>query len=166
MSDFLALQELTAADLNDHFDAVTPLFVRKTADETLNNDSALQNDDALVLAMEASSTYLVDLRLIINSGTTPDFKFTFTVPSGASGSVHIFEGSSPTSAATVLQGPFSITATLSVSGVAADQIILIQGVVVTSTTAGNLQFRWAQNTANATDTSVKTNSYLHLTKVA
>lgn len=166
MSDFLALQELTAASLNDHFDEVTPLFVRKTSDETVNNSAVLQNDDALVLAVEASSTYIVNLRVIVNSGTGPDWKMAFTVPAGASGSVQIFEGSTPSTAAAVLQGPFSLTATLAFSTVAADQILLVQGVLVVAGTAGNLQLTWAQNAATASNTTVKTNSYLWLTKVA
>lgn len=163
---FLALQELTAADLNAAFTAVTPLFVRKTANETINNSAVLQNDDALVLAVEANSTYLVDLRLIINSNTTADFKMTFTVPAGASGSVHYFEGSTPSTAAAVLQGPGSITGTAAFSGIAADQIVLVQGVLVVAGTAGNLQLQWAQNTANPSNTIVGSNSYLMLTKVA
>lgn len=170
---FLALEELTAANLNAAFTAVTtsvtaitPLFVRKTSDETVNNSAVLQNDDALLLAMSASSTYLLDLRLIVNSGTTPDFKFTFTVPASTTGSIQIFEGSTPSTAAAVLQGPFSLTATSATSGIAGDQIILVQGVVVVSSTAGNLQFQWAQNTANASDTKVKANSYMMLQKVA
>lgn len=163
---FLALEELTAANLNAAFTAVTPLFVRKTSNETVNNSAVLQNDDALVLAVSASSTYLLSLRLIVNSGTTPDFKFTFTVPAGTTGSIQIFEGSTPSTAAAVLQGPFSLTATSATSGIAADQIILVQGVVVVSTTAGNLQLQWAQNTANASNTIVGSNSYMMLTKVA
>lgn len=163
---FLALQELTAADLNAAFTAVTPLFVRKTSNETVNNSAVLQNDDALVLTMEASSSYLLSLRLIVNTGTTPDFKFTFTVPAGTTGSIHVFEGSTPSTAAAVLQGPFSLTATSAFSGIAADQVLLVQGVVVVSTTAGNLQLQWAQNVANASDTIVGSNSYMMLQKVA
>lgn len=163
---FLALEELTAANLNAAFTAVTPLFVRKTSDETVNNSAALQNDDTLVLAMAANTTYLLDLRLIVNTNATADFKYTFTVPAGATGNTHLFTGSNPDTAATSLQGPSSITATAAASGVAADQVILVQGIVIVSSTAGNLQFQWAQNTANASDTKVKTNSYMVLTKVA
>lgn len=160
MTDFLALEELTAAHLNAHL----PLFVRKTSDETVNN-ATLQDDSQLTLAMEASTVYEMRLRAIVNSGTTPDIKFGWTYPAGTTMSVHIFEGTSPTSAATVLQGPFIQTDTLAFSTTGSDQIIIVEGLVIVSTTAGNLVTRWAQNAATGSDTTVKTNSYLRLTPV-
>lgn len=162
------VEPVTAADLTAMVNAISelrPVWARKTSDETVNNSAVLQNDDQLVAAMVASATYRFHLRLIINSGTTPDFKFTFTLPAGATGSMELFEGSSPTSAATVLQGPFSVTTTVAMSGVGADQIIIAQGVIVVSTTAGNAQLQWAQNTATGSNTSVKTNSFLHLQRM-
>jgi hypothetical protein len=50
--------------------------------------------------------------------------------------------------------------------VGADQVILVQGILIVSSTSGNLQFQWAQNTANASNSSVKANSYLLLRRVA
>lgn len=144
----------------------TPLFVKKTSDETVNNSSTLQDDNELVLAGAASTTYDLEMRLIVNTGTTPDLKFTFTVPSGTTGSAQLFTGSNPDSAASGLQGPFSITATAAASGVGADQVLIVTGIVVTSSTAGNVQLQWAQNVANLSDTKVKADSYLILRKVA
>jgi hypothetical protein len=158
--------DLTAATLQSLISELRPIFVRKVSDETVNNSAVLQNDDELVAAVVANATYEVFLRLIVNSGTTPDFKYTFTAPSGATGSAQLYTGSNPDTAASSLQGPASITATGAASGVGADQVILVQGILIVSSTSGNLQFQWAQNTANASNSSVKANSYLLLRRVA
>jgi hypothetical protein len=39
-------------------------------------------------------------------------------------------------------------------------LIRIRGLVANSTTAGTLQFEWAQNASNATATQVLSNSFL------
>lgn len=142
------------------------LYVRKTSDETVNNSSTLQDDDELLLAMVASATYQLYLRLIINSGTTPDFKAKFTVPASATGNLHCWTGSTPDTAASVLQGPFDLTTAAAFSGVAGDQVVIIEGLIFTSATPGNLVLQWAQNVATGSDTKVKTNSFMTLDRWA
>lgn len=158
---FLPGDEPTASQLNDAY----PLFVRKTSDQTVNNTAALGNDAELVLAVAASTTYDLYLRLIINSGTTPDFKALFTFPAGLTASLQIQEGATP-AAATAMSGPYTQASSLPINGVAADQVAVITGIVIVSSTTGNLQLQWAQNTANASNTTVKANSYMRLWKMA
>jgi len=159
-------EDLTAATLQSLISELRPIFVRKASDETVNNTATLQNDDELVAAVLANATYEVFLRLIVNSGTTPDFKYAFTVPASATGSAQLYTGSNPDTAASSLQGPASITATGAASGVGADQVIIVQGILIVAATPGNLQFQWAQNTATVANSSVKANSYLKLQRVA
>lgn len=157
---------LSAATLSTLITEVRPLRARKTAIQTVNNSAVLQNDNTLFLAVEASTVYHMESRIIHNSGTTPDFKAGWTYPTGLTmhynrlgvglaggGNVHLL---------------FSSIETTSIldDGFAADRSFMMWGEVTVSTTAGTLQFQWAQNTANASDTSVLAGSYLKLTKVA
>lgn len=157
--------KLRASTLSALVGEARPKYVRKTADETVNNSAVLQADDQLTLAVAASTTYRFLLRLIVNTNATADFKMLFTFPSGTGMSWDIFVGSNPDTAAAGLQGPFTDVTTAAVSGVAADQTLHIVGFIITSTTAGNMGLTWAQNTANVSNTTVKTNSYWEIWQV-
>lgn len=161
MATFLSGQRLTAAQL----EALLPLWKTKTATETVNNSATLQNDDTLFVSVAANTVYNFESRIIHNSGTTPDFKAGWTYPSGLTmlynrlgvglaggGNVHLLFASNETTS--ILD-----------DGFAADRSFMMWGTVTVGATAGTLQFQWAQNTANASDTSVLAGSYLKLTKV-
>src|SRR5687768_10689987 len=60
-------------------------FVRKSADEIVNNSNTLQDDDALLLAIGASQTMTFAIYVVYDSGATPDFKCTVTGPAGSVG---------------------------------------------------------------------------------
>ena len=133
------------------------IAVRKTSDETVNNSNTLQDDDDLVIAVGANEVWYFEALLLCSSNTTADYKFNVTVPSGAT-------------LTWVLLGPLNTDDTPSVSagaGIAGNQDIggaavriMIRGMLRVSSTAGNLQLQWAQNTANASDTKVLTDSWL------
>lgn len=143
-----------------------PLFVRKAADSLpLVSSTTLQNDTDLLSAVAASTTYNVDLWMIINTGTVPDFKFGWTGPAGATFDWSVQEGT-PGALAAVLQGPFTIASVPPINGAAADQIVVATGTLVTSVTAGTLRLQWAQNTSTASNTIVKAGSRLRLWKMA
>ncbi|MEZ6330645.1 MAG: hypothetical protein R3B12_01370 [Candidatus Saccharimonadales bacterium] len=57
--------------------------VVKTTNETVNNSATLQNDDELKFSIGADETWTYRFVLQANSGTTPDFRFAVTAPSGA-----------------------------------------------------------------------------------
>jgi hypothetical protein len=54
---------------------------------------------------------------------------------------------------------------LGAGGGATVEAVLMKGNLNTSGTAGNLQFRWAQNTSNAGATTVRAQSYLSLQRI-
>lgn len=154
---------LYASTLSSLITELRPLSVLKTADETVNNSTTMQNDDQLLISVEANITYDFFLRLIVNTNATADFKMQFTGPAGATMSTQAYTGSNPDTAASALQGPTNnLTTVAAFSGVAADQVLIIQGFLAVSATAGTLQLQWAQNTLNVSNTSVKANSYMWL----
>jgi hypothetical protein len=139
-----------------------PLFARKTSDETVNNSAAMQNDDHLFLSVEANSQYRIEARLRQSSGTTPDFKFQFTLPSGASGFYTVHTIGAGAAAYTLFDDNMTLPQTVE-GGTAG---ILAEGLIVVGANAGTVQLQWAQNTANASNTTVFTESYLELRRVA
>lgn len=147
-------------------------FVLKTADETVNTSAALQNDDVLVLPVAASSKYLVDAFIIYDSNTTADFKCAWVGPSGATMNWTVnglAVASTAVSGSVVLaNAAIADAGAQSIGGAGAGTQVVahIAGILTVSTTAGTLQFRWAQATSDASDTKVIAGSYLRLIKVA
>ena len=159
---FVIGEILTATDINKYLEMAQSVV--KLANQTVNNSTTLVNDNTLVLPVVASATYAWSLDLQMSSGITPDFKSTFTVPSGATG---VTRGHSIDPTPVVTGYASSITATNVTPGHATlDVIVRFFGWLTTSTTAGNLQFQWAQNTANVSDTIVLQGSALTLTRTA
>lgn len=146
----------------------TVVVVRKTADEVVNNSSTLQNDDDLLHALLADEVWRFDGMLFFDGGTTPDIKVAFTVPAGATIRWTIYAQSD--SGGTVYAGALVV-----VSGTASDtgaagigtfRILNIRGMVACGATPGNLQLQWAQNTTNASNTTLFANSSLVLHQLA
>lgn len=162
MSLFLTGQELEADDLNNAFEIVR----RKGSDETVNNSATLQDDNDLVWTLEASATYVISIYLSYNSGATPDIKFGWTVPTSSTlrwGFIGV------DTALALKAGAASVLNSGSVEpfgGDAAERYLQIHGSIVTSTTAGSLILRWAQNTANASNTIVRSGSWGIVRKMA
>lgn len=139
------------------------VHANKTADETVNNSAALQNDDALAWAVAGSATYAFRLYLVYSSGTTPDLKFTFTGP--ASFTMSYTVTGFDTSGSFAFGNISTESSTPTLGGTGGNVAALITGRVVTAATAGTLQLQWAQNTANGSDTIVRAGSHGVLTRL-
>ncbi|MGW8635069.1 hypothetical protein ACWGNX_27245 [Streptomyces sp. NPDC055793] len=132
-------------------------FSRKAADEAVTSSTTLQNDNHLILPVVANATYTLFLMCIFSGATTGDIKFDWTVPSGS-----VLRWSDQT-------GVSGLHADVDVHSAPAGSTLVafqISATVVTSSNAGNVQFRWAQNASDATATIVRANSSLQLTRVA
>lgn len=143
--------------------AVAPSAAFKGADESLTSSTALQNDDALFVALAASATYVfIGFANVTGAAIgTGDWKGAFTAPSGATVTVECI--AYPTTAAGTLNGNAVRGAggvmIAGVNGTAGSPVVLI-GSVINGATAGNLQLQWAQNTSSGTATTVKAGSFL------
>lgn len=157
----------TSAVQLDHAPATVPTTVYKTADENVNNSNVLQNDDHLSLAIGASEVWGFQLYLFGHGDGDADFKWDFTVPASATGR---HAGSIiPQSVATDdnVATAIGTSITLDIAGTIDREFSLnIWGLVVNSTNAGTLQFRWAQGTTDATDTKLYTGSFMVAHKLA
>ncbi len=148
---FTAGQKVRASEINRG----VPTIIRATADTSVVSSTALVNATGLVAPVEASAHYWWRLLLLFNSAATPDGKVAWTVPTGA-------DGWWGTVGQTVGVTDYGDSATLLIDG--AFTLAVLEGWLVTSSTAGNLQLRWAQNASNATPAIVRAGSMLSIVR--
>ena len=137
-------------------------YIVKTTTETVNNSSALQNDDVFLIPGVANSDIIVgSMHLVIsNSNATPDFKFDFTGVDylrwtwSAWDTAGIQTGGSDNSGGA--SSLFDSTAPLNIWNPLTIDFVGIQsgGGPVT------MNFRWAQNVATAANTQVMAGSIM------
>jgi hypothetical protein len=162
---FQAGSSITALAL-DQF--CVPQSVIKPADTSRTSTTTLANDPALVLPVLASATYLFDSYLDYEGGTlgSSDLKLQWNVPSGAA--LRYWLGGLNTSGTNISSNTFTDGAApaLGSGGAAVLKGVLMKGTLVMSSTAGNLQLQWAQNTSSGTATIVHAQSYVTLWRIS
>lgn len=154
---FAAGDEPTAAQVED----LRGLRVVKTVAETVNNSTTMQNDDELFLTVAASTTYRFSARILYTSGVTPDIKFGFTYPVGATATYTIHGIAAGGAALTAFH---QVETTVSAMEGGTATACTMTGTWTTGVTPGTVQLQWAQNTLNASNTQVLTGSFLELVK--
>lgn len=173
---WVALEVVTAALLNTHLrDNLLALqdrvqVVRKSADETVTSSTALQNDDELLFAAVAGSSYRFTINLIVSCASgTPDLKVLMTAPAGslAWGVIGLDTAATSGTASAVMIGRSVATSGSSVSVGAVNGILHVQ---ITGsflcTTGGNVRLQWAQDTSSVSGVSVMAGSSLEAIRVA
>lgn len=151
-------------------------YIAKTADETVNSSTTLQNDDHLVLPVVANAVYVFALDLYMTESTdfVGDFKMSFTCPAGATfdmhgSGAHITDLSAGTSSNGEWIGKLATSsagANLSFGVGTGLTAVRVYGRLVMSSTGGNFQLQWAQNASDATGTTLKAGSIMTMTRVA
>jgi hypothetical protein len=145
-------------------------FARKTADQTVNNSATLVNDTHLFVPMVANATYTGMLLLFYSSNTTASIKFAFTFPAGATVSwapvAYQAVGSFTILLSALNTYQSGVDNPLFGAGGSDFPTAIINIIARTAGTAGNLQLRWAQNTANVSNTTIKQDSYMIVTREA
>lgn len=131
-------------------------IIKKTADEVILNSITFQDDNDFVFAMLANTVYFFEMSLMMTSAAAAaDFKFQWVLPAGATvnwdpnwvnGATNKWETIATASTPNNLD-----TGIISTAGVATGIVGLrLKGFIVNGANAGNAQFQWAQNTADAT----------------
>lgn len=146
--------------------------VRKTADTERSATTTYADDPHLVFAAEANAVYQMWGWIKYFADPTPDIKIQFSVPSGCLGEwAWNMPGSGTLTTGTV---GYSIrTETNDVSsgrtgyGTSdSTHMTPMGGTFRMSSTAGNIALQWAQNTSNATATTLYTDSFLIFLRIA
>lgn len=147
----------------------------KAANEIVNGSQTLQDDDELKFAVVASGTYVWTSLIWYDSGTTPDIQFAFTWPASPTfaRAAHIFTGTtaaSDTPAGAIASQTVSGTKPTGAggNGLGTTHLLFAQisGVLINGSTAGNVVLQWAQNTSDASDTTVYAGSWLRYERTA
>lgn len=151
MTTFQAGQRLTAATLN----AAIGLRAAKGANTPRSTNTTLTADPDLSVAVLANSRYLVTLSLPYNGAATGtgDLKLGFSVPSGSTLPGGFLGIANPLGVAIL---PVTAASTLfsATNGTGNPLWCQVTATLFTSTTAGSLILMWAQNTSNATATTL------------
>lgn len=136
----------------------TQTFARivKKTDEIVNNSTVLQDDDELFVPLNINKTYSYRLVLMVNSSTSADFKYGFSIPSGATG---LRSDGTVTSGSSA--GLVDITVTDPISQLGeTNRVTFVFGRIIMGGTPGNALVQWAQNTAEVLDTKLLQGSAL------
>ena len=154
----------TAATVNLAVTGISGIeLVRKTADESVSSSTTLQNDDELYAALAANEVVVFRLTLAFNASASGDIKMGFTIPSGASmwwnnsNSIYV-----AASGSIFDNNNLDETGTRSINGEGADRTVTLVGYVANSSTPGNLQLQWAQDSSDPSLTKVLIGSHLLL----
>lgn len=144
----------------------------KTGDESVTSSTTLQNDDLLVLPVASNARYIMEAVLFYvgaADGATGGLKLGWTGPSGAT-MKWANRGTTQNVSPTLVNYNVVVEAIGGGRGVGTnsgtEMSCFPYGVLNTSSTSGNLQLQWAQGGSNATATTVKAGSLLHLRRVA
>ena len=131
--------------------------VRKAANEVVNNSTAYQADDHLLVALDANAEYEFEVFFVYDVSATADAKVKLTVPTGAT--AHWTTDGGATGATATGSGVWeyrdaSQGQALGGAGVGTRLVARLTGSVITGGTAGNLGVEWAQAVAEVSDMTV------------
>lgn len=145
------------------------VFARKTADEGVTSSTTLQNDDHLVVALNANQGYEIEgVLYAATDNNAHDLSLAFTVPAGATmkiGYHSVQENGTTVREADVLTSSGTIGTVVDLSS-ANNNIMFIRGLVRTGGTAGDVQLQWSDDSSSGTQTvTLQADSYIKVQRV-
>ena len=129
--------------------------VVKKVDQTVNSTVTPEDDDELLVALNANKTYGWQLWLFVKSISAGGYRTDFTLPSGASG-----EMSNQAFNSVTIADAIDMTTVRTHATDDTVQFLPFVGRAITNSTAGNLQFQFAQDSSNGGNTTTLAGSYL------
>ncbi|MGW1938943.1 hypothetical protein [Streptomyces goshikiensis] len=179
---FYPLASGTALDgyLGDALNRITALETRmtaaeaevraavKTADESVTGSTTLQDDDHLALSVVAGGWYAIEAHLDVEADPAADITIGWSAPASAvlSWTETGISAGNTGNIGSIKQSRLDVATSSGVGIVAAGSTVRPAGVLRVAATAGTLQLRWAQTVSSGTPTTLKTGSWLRLTRIA
>ena len=142
----------------------------RTSGLSRNTTTTLAVDGVLTAAVSANKNYRLSMVIIFDdaSNGTADFKYDFSGPTGAVpilsqlpafvGGSLLFTGTSNITTALTQAKTVDVTILLA-------HALVMEGILTVGANAGTLDFRWAQNTSNASNVTVQAGSFLEVIEV-
>ena len=136
-----------------------PVIINFALDQTITSSNTLQNDDYFVIPLVANGKYAFQARFQLTTTANTQLKWTFTGPSGFTGSLEYMPQAANVS--------FSTIAYEGSSGIARDnQSFLMFGGVLASSTAGDLTFQWSPSYSHTDAVIMHLESYVIWWRIA
>lgn len=168
---FAAGAKVRAAELND----ASPLISYLAAGHSVTSSTTLVQS-AVAVTLEANAKYALDGYLAYEAGATGDFKTALTVPSGATGHWGLHGVATGSTASGGTEGdlialrldafgtanPLTAAGSTSFSG---RMVALLRGYIATAGSGGAVTLYFAQNTSNATATTLSSGTWIRLWKI-
>lgn len=141
--------------------------VKKASSTVQNNTAAYVSDADLVFPAAASTKYTFRGVLFFDTSATADFKFQLAGPASPTllrfqHTVVIPGGSALSSIA--VDSAYSTSVAVTGAGTSGGYV-QFDGILHNGTTAGEVALQWAQNTADASNTTVLAGSYLEWMRI-
>lgn len=154
--------------------SMLPIYAAKTGSTDRTSTTTISADPDLQVALEANAEYEFSFMLRIGGNQTGKIDIQMTTPSGATGSYSCTRLSSSATAdtgdATEVRSStrllFNVETTFSPVSTTAHQVLIGRGRVITSSTAGTFSVDWAQNVSNATATTMHSDSFIKMIRMA
>lgn len=152
--------------------SMLPQTVRKTADESRSATTTFADDTHLVFAAEADAVYTMWGAIKYFASTIPDIKVQFSVPSGCLGEWSWLMPGSGTGAAgtagySIRTDSNDVAGSRTGYGTSdSNHFTPMSGIFRMSSTPGNIALQWAQNTSDATASTLFTDSWLMFQRIA
>lgn len=181
-ADINASMDIIDAELIEHETRLDALeannpgrhdFIRKTANESVTSSTTVQEDNHLKYTFPETGTYILTFVIFYEGAAAGDLKIQFDW-TGALSSFNGFVVGFPTSAASFsdhfrgesLYGDAtSPSGTANLGCIAGNTMFARVQLMVIVTTVGTLALNWAQNTSDATATTVLQHSYVDVLQV-
>lgn len=143
------------------------LTARKTGD-TARTNNTLADDPHLTVTADANAIYEISGCFFFNGLAAADFREQFTVPSGASYRMSMLgqDQSATVTVGTVITDQQTGAQTWGTIGTSANMTCQFKGILKTGGTGGAVTVQWAQASTNATATTLVTDSYFVLRRIA
>jgi len=137
------------------------ICIVKPTDQTVASNTTPANDSALQFPMAPNTVYNIDLDIYFEGPATPGFKWNLTGPAGATLVRVERETRAPAATTYTVATDAAYTTAQGIGGNATTSGRLrIKCLVQNGATAGTFAFQWAQNTSNATASTVRAGSKL------
>lgn len=136
--------------------------ILKTETETVSSDATLSDDASLLFRVNAGERAVAKLKVFFDTGATPDFQFRINGPSTPTEVVirghYVAVGN--TNDTDFVHTAFGTT--VAVTGTGGTTGGYIEAIInlINGSNDGNVIFQWAQNTSNASNTSVLSGSHI------
>lgn len=130
------------------------------ADQVVNDSTTLVDIPQLEINVDAYERVLFRFNVFYNTAAAADFKYQVAIPGSPTVYRQLTEGMAPDDTAVDLALATSSAAVALTGAANANGFVRITGVLVNGANAGQITLQFAQNSANASDTTVYAGSFM------